>query len=972
MSYEPIYVSFGRPGAAAVEAGAADFRRVLLDHDSVLSPGTPIWTVEHARELLSDFNGRPDISAASFFDKLKLQLETTSGGAVQLFAELLYLDVLPLSDYRGATKRTLIERTLALADRTLELPDLVEKALDQGVLNGGVAFKTRRPFQLQYLVEFAVGFLDLPDAERQRLLEDPLGFRDALNAMTTVNAPSQKYALLYLMFPRYYLPIANGEHRARIRSAFASELSRPLGDADQDLHDIFLALTAQASGAVNLYQAPYREQWDPKALSSSTYQQSPWDKFMSWAGRIAASVDLSQLERDYKLVMADRLDVARDAVLSDVPDWVTTLKSALNSTNLLSSFYKVELFKTMTAQPDAVRDALVRFWSAEPDPLLLTTFHTELRAITAVTPGNATSLGSVLLMARDSSQFPPYRPSPVDKARALTATPSSGTTASERYDVLLSMCDEVLERSPEVGVELLDRLDAQSLIWAVVNYDPPESWTASDRSSFLTWRGDVAESDPVSTPHAWLVRGGGPGDDPVPAWLAGGHVSLPATSLRDVDAGVTREELKTIVDDDYGHATYGDRSDLVDAFYEFLTRMDLGHVVVVISEGRAHVGHVNGPALRRTTGGEGSVLVREVSWDSPHSVPIEHLPTAVQAKAKTRHAVVDVTESLDALEALIAGAPAAQDAETVTLPRPTAHLAEALHVPFEWLDDVVDLLADRRQLIFYGPPGTGKTYLARAVAAHLAGNGVRLVQFHPAYAYEDFFEGYRPTESGGFKLKPGPLRSMADEASRHPGTPFVLIIDEINRGNLAKIFGELYFLLEYRTEVIRLTYSDDDFTLPPNLFVIGTMNTADRSIALVDSAMRRRFAFLPLHPSEPPTDGVLRRWLQANSRTGEVADLLDALNAAIDDEDFKIGPSYVMRSSVFESGGLERVWRTSILPLLEEYHYGQLTRAEVHADYSLDAVRARVKPAASLDLSAAPVVPVPAEVHSDGPAPSAD
>ena len=206
-------------------------------------------------------------------------------------------------------------------------------------------------------------------------------------------------------------------------------------------------------------------------------------------------------------------------------------------------------------------------------------------------------------------------------------------------------------------------------------------------------------------------------------------------------------------------------------------------------------------------------------------------------------------------------------ARELTLPDATDELASQLNVDRAWLQECIDLLRDRPQLIFYGPPGTGKTYIAQHLAAHLAGDNVRLVQFHPAYSYEDFFEGYRPLEEGGFKLKPGPLRKTVDAARESPSTPYFLIIDEINRGNLAKIFGELYFLLEYRSQNVDLLYATDDdigFTLPENVFVIGTMNTADRSIALVDAAMRRRFAFVPLHPSEPPTSGVLRRWLAAS------------------------------------------------------------------------------------------------------------
>lgn len=135
-------------------------------------------------------------------------------------------------------------------------------------------------------------------------------------------------------------------------------------------------------------------------------------------------------------------------------------------------------------------------------------------------------------------------------------------------------------------------------------------------------------------------------------------------------------------------------------------------------------------------------------------------------------------------------------------------------------------------------------------------------------------------------------------------------------------------------------YADEEdrgFRLPKNVLIIGTMNTADRSIALVDTAMRRRFAFESLHPSVEPIHGLLRRWLTAEGRPTGLADLIDALNARIPDDDFKIGPSYFMRPAAATDEGLIRVWQTSILPLMEEFHYGE--GVDVRKSYGLDALR---------------------------------
>jgi 5-methylcytosine-specific restriction protein B len=296
----------------------------------------------------------------------------------------------------------------------------------------------------------------------------------------------------------------------------------------------------------------------------------------------------------------------------------------------------------------------------------------------------------------------------------------------------------------------------------------------------------------------------------------------------------------------------------------------------------------------------------------------------------------------DRLAADLAQRPS-QPAGPVELPVATQELADRIHFDLPWLQKIVRLLQHRKQVVLYGPPGTGKTHLARELARHIADQGaIRLVQFHPSYAYEDFFEGFRPRGRGrtaAFELVWGPLRRLAFDAAEDPDQPYVLIIDEINRANLPKVFGELYFLLEYRDEPIDLQYSPGDrFTLPANIFVIGTMNTADRSIALVDAAMRRRFAFVELHPDHPPVQDLLARWSHANGKDDGRVELLTKLNNAIGtDREFKIGPSYLMKADADDD--LDLVWEHSILPLLEEHYYERMSRQRVHDTFGLDAIR---------------------------------
>ncbi len=282
-------------------------------------------------------------------------------------------------------------------------------------------------------------------------------------------------------------------------------------------------------------------------------------------------------------------------------------------------------------------------------------------------------------------------------------------------------------------------------------------------------------------------------------------------------------------------------------------------------------------------------------------------------------------------------------------------LSEELCLEPAYLRDVEWLLRDRKQLVFYGPPGTGKTYVAEAFAAWFAGSQDRTetIQFHPSYAYEDFVEGIRPVldaEVLRYTRADGLLRRFAEKARADAEHDYVLVIDEINRANLARVFGELLYLLEYRDRSVRLPYSQELFTLPKRLHFIGTMNTADRSIALVDFALRRRFHFIEF----PADKAILGRWLAKHNPTmAEAAALLGWVNREIGDHDFAIGFSYFMRDDLDEVL-LRRIWERSVLPALDEFYFADPTKRE---RFRLDRVRAALKaiePVAGVGVEAEP------------------
>ena len=233
-------------------------------------------------------------------------------------------------------------------------------------------------------------------------------------------------------------------------------------------------------------------------------------------------------------------------------------------------------------------------------------------------------------------------------------------------------------------------------------------------------------------------------------------------------------------------------------------------------------------------------------------------------------------------------------------------------------------LERKKHIIFQGPPGTGKTFVAEKLAKILKGAKgglIETVQFHPSYSYEDFIEGIRPELSDNqitYDLKPGRFLEFCDDA-KNTDEPSVLIIDEINRANLSRVFGELMYLLEYRDKEIPLS-GGSMFKIPDNVYLIGTMNTADRSIALVDHALRRRFTFIHISPQYEILE---KRLNEDNLPAKSLVDVLKNINNQINDRNYELGISYFMKYEENLKAFLPDIWEGEIEPYLEEFFFDQ-------------------------------------------------
>lgn len=264
------------------------------------------------------------------------------------------------------------------------------------------------------------------------------------------------------------------------------------------------------------------------------------------------------------------------------------------------------------------------------------------------------------------------------------------------------------------------------------------------------------------------------------------------------------------------------------------------------------------------------------------------------------------------------------------------------------IEEILERLRSKRNIVLQGPPGTGKTWLAKKLAFALmekcAEDKVRSVQFHPNLSYEDFVRGWRPSAEGRLELVDGPFLEIARAAKNSPDEKYVLVIEEINRGNPAQILGELLTLLEAdkRNEesALALCYPRQDgekIFIPENLYVIGSMNIADRSLALVDFALRRRFAFIDL---EPALNDSWSKWCREkcgidDALLRKIRSRLESLNKQISDDlslgpQFRIGHSYVTPNSRINDpdAWFSQVVQTEIAPLLDEYWFDSPEKAK--------------------------------------------
>ena len=440
----------------------------------------------------------------------------------------------------------------------------------------------------------------------------------------------------------------------------------------------------------------------------------------------------------------------------------------------------------------------------------------------------------------------------------------------------------------------------------------------------------LADED-VETVHYWIYS---PGDG-ARKWdefYKRGVMGLGWHQIGDFNQYASKDEMKTAMKEKidpsrpYKNAAH--------ATWQFLTEMKPGDIVFAKKGMHSLIGRgvVTSEYIYDTEDAE-YPNIRKINWT--HN---EEKPHPGQAVTKTLTDITAYTDYVAKLNALYEGGADDDDVEPEEKEFPEYSVEkylEEVYMDGDSYDTLVELIRVKKNVILQGAPGVGKTFAAKRLAYSMMGvkdqERVMMVQFHQSYTYEDFIEGFRPSStSNGFEIKKGSFYNFCKKAADDLENEYFFIIDEINRGNLSKIFGELFMLIENdkRGNALQLLYSDEKFFVPANVYIIGMMNTADRSLAMLDYALRRRFAFFEMKPGFGSDGFRVYRMALGNSKFDRLIDCVEKLNTVIEADDslgegFCIGHSYFCNLKTVTDKALSNIVEYEMVPLLKEYWYDE-------------------------------------------------
>lgn len=916
--------------------GLADRLRedTLGTGESILWPGERVWSSESLEEVAGAILRNPDRESRSFFEKLQDQLERQPDTVLKVAADINLVYHLFASNIGYEVKRKNIELVASWADESFVVPESIDAALKQRIGSPGMHYLIARPQQWEFYCRFFSEILRRGDPRNHA---DIRSIADEIRSKVRESGEARNIAL-HLLYPDTFERIVSEANKLKVVAAF-----RALAESDEPdvaLEQIRKRLESERGAAIDFYDEDIKAVWASKREVTKLARSTSDERYLVGA---SGPPDPSGLEEMREQLAANgQIAVWFSYPLQEDHQKLLRDTGALYlytgaPTSKVTHRYSVVDFRTQ-----AGIDGMESPWPDMTAP--------DWRGRTRLGPTKNLVFKTWLLVESIDDLDPPLESQQFERPGGQ---PVSASALINGFGVWQLKSSGSGERWKEL------------IRWARYFREHP-AFDATERDYKLEVSAKMAAArkaldadDPGW--HVLLKEGFGP-----PNNLTSWRQSSTFIRLVESSPDAAAMALRGLWDEE---ASDGER---VAAFTEFLSldetfspagEANLASVLLMAMGAEDH------PPFQaaRLAGGFKLTGFRPPNAGASASQRYAHCLEFYDSMIEVaRESGLEFRDRLDAqsvlwsiLQTPLEDPPISEWDEELRRrfvayregDRPVAEIeapgsnwemvASRCYMEESEIRDIVSQLQRRRQVVFYGPPGTGKTYVAQEIARAFvreSGGRHQLIQFHPSYSYEDFVEGLKPKLQDGsieYAVEKGILRDLADEAAEAPDERFVLIVDEMNRANLAKVFGELFFLLEYRNSTAQLPYSKDDFSLPPNLYVIGTMNTADRSIAVVDFALRRRFGFVPFFPDLNQT--ILRDYLSQHvPDLLFVADMLARLNEWIGDRNYLLGHSYFMPSDpgVLDEDYLRDVWRYSIEPHLEEYWYdepGQLDRCRFDA-----------------------------------------
>ena len=518
----------------------------------------------------------------------------------------------------------------------------------------------------------------------------------------------------------------------------------------------------------------------------------------------------------------------------------------------------------------------------------------------------------------------------------------STVPSGEKYLQINDRCRSILEKG---NYRYKNFPELSYYAWIVSEEVNEENRVVAAKDNQRSNVGEAIGDKNVQTTHYWIYS---PGDNAC-MWDEFYDAEIMAIGwgeIGDLTAFATKDAMKQKMKEcidptlSYKNAAH--------ATWQFVNDMKPGDIVIVKKGMHRIVGRgiVTSGYLFDASRNDEYKNIRQINWTNKGEW--EHPGQAVM---KTLTDITSYTDYVEKLNALFED-DADEEIEEVEIQYPAYTAEDFLNEVYMSRTDyqtLVSLLKNKKNIILQGAPGVGKTFAAKRLAYSMMevkdSSRVMMVQFHQSYSYEDFIMGFRPAATG-FELKKGPFYSFCKKAEMDSENDYFFIIDEINRGNLSKIFGELFMLIENdkRGVSLQLLYSDEKFSVPSNVYIIGMMNTADRSLAMLDYALRRRFAFFEFSPAFETEGFRTYRQEKSNKKFDNLIAAIEKLNVAIENDDtlgrgFRIGHSYFCTESEIDDMWLNAVITYEIVPLLNEYWFDEPSKVRDWEHVLREAIR---------------------------------